>query len=139
MTIILPKKLDSAEDYRQHYTQPVSSKLFGNIFFNEQILPLEFYQQSAKGRKQITAEIPEILDLVEELNFHSEQFGRTLRKRCKVIPSFHGKRWCQNPETVIRMSGAKSGRHSHCQQKNNIYFPPFSPSLRSPSVQILNN
>ncbi|SUZ87744.1 uncharacterized protein METZ01_LOCUS40598 [marine metagenome] len=80
VTIILPKKLDSAEII-VNITRNLFSKLFGNIFFNEQILPLEFYQQSAKGRKQITAEIPEILDLVEELNFHSN----SLEGHCESV------------------------------------------------------
>lgn len=80
VTIILPKKLDSAEVI-VNITRNLFSKLFGNIFFNEQILPLEFYQQNVKGRKQITAAIPEILDLVEELNF----FSNSLDGHCESV------------------------------------------------------
>ena len=68
VTVILPKKLDTAEVI-VNITRNLFSKLCGNIFFNEQILPLEFYRQSAQVQKQISAAIPEILDLVEELNF----------------------------------------------------------------------
>ena len=80
VTIILPKKLETAEVV-VNITRNVFSKLFGNIFFNEQILPLEFYQQSVKGQKQITAAIPEILDLVKEFNFHSD----SLEGHCESV------------------------------------------------------
>ncbi len=80
VTIILPKKLETAEVI-VNITRNVFSKLFGNIFFNEQILPLEFYQQSVKGQKQITAAIPEILDLVKEFNFHSD----SLEGHCESV------------------------------------------------------
>ena len=80
VTIILPKKLETTEVI-VNITRNVFSKLFGNIFFNEQILPLEFYQQSVKGQKQITAAIPEILDLVKEFNFHSD----SLEGHCESV------------------------------------------------------
>jgi len=80
VTIILPKKLETTEVI-VNITRNVFSKLFGNIFFNEQILPLEFYQQSVKGQKQITAGIPEILDLVKEFNFHSD----SLEGHCESV------------------------------------------------------
>jgi len=80
VTIILPKKLETTEVI-VNLTRNVFSKLFGNIFFNEQILPLEFYQQSVKENKQITAAIPEILDLVKEFNFHSD----SLEGHCESV------------------------------------------------------
>ncbi|MBC8259024.1 MAG: hypothetical protein H8E38_08405 [SAR324 cluster bacterium] len=80
VTIILPNKLDSAKVV-VNITRNIYSKLFGNIFFKEQILPLEFYQQSLYGRKQISAAIPEILDLVEELNYSAD----SLKSHCESV------------------------------------------------------
>ena len=80
VTIILPKKLETTEVV-VNITRNVFSKLFGNIFFNEQILPLEFYQQSVKGQKQLSAAFPEILDLVKEFNFHSD----SLEGHCESV------------------------------------------------------
>jgi len=71
VTIILPNDLETAEII-VNITRNVFSKLFGRIFFNEQILPLEFYRQNVKEQKTITASIPEILDLVEEFEFQSD-------------------------------------------------------------------
>ena len=71
VTIILPRELNTAE-LIVNITRNLFSKLCGNIFFNEQILPLEFYQHSAQGQKQVSAAIPEILFLVEELNVPSK-------------------------------------------------------------------
>ena len=92
VTIILPKKLDSSEVI-VNITRNLFSKLYGNIFFNEQILPLKFYQQSAKGEKQITAAIPEILDLLEGINFQSNSL----------------KRHCENVAKSYRLSMGKEG------------------------------
>ena len=50
----------------------IFSKLSGSIFFNEKILPLEFYRYSVNNQKQSSAAIPEILSMVEELNFSSK-------------------------------------------------------------------
>ena len=72
VTIILPRELNTAE-LIVNITRNLFSKLCGNIFFNEQILPLEFYQHSAQGQKQVSAAIPEILFLVEELNVPSKR------------------------------------------------------------------
>ena len=80
VTVILPKKLDTAEVI-VNITRNLFSKLCGNIFFNEQILPLEFYRQSAQVQKQISAAIPEILDLVEELNFPA----KSLQAFCESV------------------------------------------------------
>lgn len=80
VTIILPKKLDSAEII-VNITRNIFSKLCGNIFFNEQILPLEFYRQNAFGQKQISAAVPEILDIVEELNYPA----KSLRAFCESV------------------------------------------------------
>ena len=71
VTIILPRELNTAE-LIVNITRNLFSKLCGNIFFYEQILPLEFYQHSAQGQKQVSAAIPEILFLVEELNVPSK-------------------------------------------------------------------
>jgi|LUMD01.1.fsa_nt_gb hypothetical protein len=80
--IILPDKLDTAEVII-NITRNLFSKLYGNIFINEQILPMEFYQQNLKGKLQITAAAPEILDFVSELNFKSE----SLEKHCEIAAS----------------------------------------------------
>ena len=72
VTIILPRELNTAE-LIVNITRNLFSKFCGNIFFNEKILPLEFYQHSAQGQKQVSAAIPEILFLVEELNVPSKR------------------------------------------------------------------
>lgn len=71
VTIILPQELDSAE-LIVNITRNLFSKLSGSIFFNEKILPLEFYRYSVNNQKQSSAAIPEILSMVEELNFSSK-------------------------------------------------------------------
>ncbi|MDE0792147.1 MAG: hypothetical protein OSB08_00735 [SAR324 cluster bacterium] len=80
VTIILPRELNTAE-LIVNITRNLFSKLCGNIFFNEQILPLEFYQHSAQGQKQVSAAIPEILFLVEELNVPS----KSLQAFCESV------------------------------------------------------
>ena len=50
VTIILPKKLETTEVI-VNITRNVFSKLFGNIFFNEQILPLEFLPAKCERTK----------------------------------------------------------------------------------------
>ena len=80
VTIILPNELDSAEQI-VNITRNIFSKLCGNIFFNEQILPLEFYQQSANRQKSVSAAIPEILNLVEELKFPA----KSLQSFCESV------------------------------------------------------
>ena len=71
VTIILPRELDSAE-LIVNITRNLFSKLSGSIFFNEKILPLEFYRYRVNKQKQSSAAIPEILSMVEELNFSSK-------------------------------------------------------------------
>lgn len=80
VTLILPKKLDSAE-LIVNITRNIFSKLCGNIYFNEQIMPLEFYRQSVNGQKQSSAAVPEILFMVEELNFPS----KSLQAFCESV------------------------------------------------------
>ena len=80
VTIILPGELNSAE-LIVNITRNLFSKLCGNIFFNEQILPLEFYRQSVNRQKQSSAAVPEILFMVEELNFPS----KSLQAFCESV------------------------------------------------------
>ena len=76
--IILPEKLETAEAII-NITRNLFSKLYGNIFLDEKILPLEFYRKNLNGKQQITAAIPEILDLASEINLPSE----SLEKHCE--------------------------------------------------------
>jgi hypothetical protein len=80
VTIILPRELNTAE-LIVNITRNLFSKLCGNIFFNEQILPLEFYRQSVNRQKQSSAAVPEILFMVEELNFPS----KSLQAFCESV------------------------------------------------------
>ena len=80
VTIILPGELNSAE-LIVNITRNIFSKLCGKIFFNEQILPLEFYRQSVNRQKQSSAAVPEILFMVEELNFPS----KSLQAFCESV------------------------------------------------------
>ncbi len=79
VTIILPYELNSA-DLIVNITRNVFSKLCGNIFFNEQIKPLEFYREGVTHQKQFSATNQEILFIIEELNFSS----KCLQAFCKV-------------------------------------------------------
>ncbi len=76
--IILPEKLDTTKTII-NITRNLFSKLYGNIFLHEKILPLEFYRQNINREKQITASVPEIIDLASDINFHSE----SLEKHCE--------------------------------------------------------
>ncbi len=73
VTVILPDSLNSGE-VRINLTRTLFSKLFGEIHFKESILPLEFYQQESAGFEEITAGIPEILDLLATLEFPTQQW-----------------------------------------------------------------
>ena len=78
--IILPEKLDTAETII-NITRNLFSKLCGNIFLDEKILPIEFYQQNLNRKQEITAAVPEILNLATELYLTSE----SLDKHCESI------------------------------------------------------
>ena len=78
--IIIPEKLDTSETII-NITRNLFSKLYGNIFLDEKILSQEFYRQKLSVEKQITASVPEILDLASELNLPSE----SLDKHCERI------------------------------------------------------
>ena len=78
--IILPEKLDTTETII-NITRNLFSKLYGNIFLDEKILPLDFYKQNLHGEQEITAAVPEILNLAAELYLTSE----SLDKYCESI------------------------------------------------------
>ena len=80
ITIIIPKKLETAEVV-VNITRNIFAKLYGKIFFNEQIIPLEFYKQSTQDKIQINPSIPEILDIVIGTNFQS----KNLRLHCEKV------------------------------------------------------
>ena len=80
VTIILPEKLDSAEAII-NITRNLFSKLFGNIFLDEKIMHLNFFQKNLSGIKQITASVPEILDIALKLNLTSKNFD----KQCESL------------------------------------------------------
>ena len=90
--IILPEKLDTAETII-NITRNLFSKLYGNIFLDEKILPLVFYRQNLNVKQQITAAVPEILDLISELNFPSESLDK----------------YCENFAESYRLSMEKQG------------------------------
>ena len=69
--IILPNFIDKA-DVLVNITRTIFSKLCGKIYFEEQIMPLEFYNQHSKEQKRIFVDIPEILNLINEFNFSSK-------------------------------------------------------------------
>ena len=69
--IILPNFIDKA-DVLVNITRNIFSKLCGKIYFEEQIMPLEFYNQHSKEQKRIFVGIPEILNLINEFNFPSK-------------------------------------------------------------------
>ncbi len=80
--IILPQIIDTAETVI-NITRNLFSKLYGNIFLNEKILPMEFYRQNSNLGQKTTAAIPEILDLASKLNLSSETFYNHCEKIAK--------------------------------------------------------
>jgi len=78
ITIVIPRLMEKAEVI-VNITRNIFLKLYGNIFFNEQILSLEFYKRHSQEKNAIYTSIPEILDLVNEFNFPSEH----LEAHCK--------------------------------------------------------
>ena len=89
VTVILPKNLETGEVI-VNTIRTFFSKLFGSIYFEEQIRPLEFYQQNTSGGKEISAGVPEILALVksslfqsENLNMHCEEVAKAYRMSMK--------------------------------------------------------
>ena len=78
--IILPEKIDTAEAII-NITRNLFSKLYGKIFLHEKILSSDFYKQNFNQEQQITASIPEIIDLASDLNFHSD----SLEKHCEYF------------------------------------------------------
>ena len=80
VTIIIPKLIDSAEVV-VNITRNIYAKLIGRIFFNEQILSLEFYQQSTIGQNHYTPAIPEILSFFRKTSFSPT----SLQSHCEKI------------------------------------------------------
>ena len=95
ITIIIPKIIDKTEIV-VNITRNIFSKIFGRIFFNEQILPLEFFQNSKPGRDIISATIPEILDLIDEFFTTS----KILQKNCKTYAKLHKIKFAQNNNSI---------------------------------------
>ena len=139
--IILPEKLDNAETII-NITRNLFSKLYGNIFLDEKILPLEFYQQNLNGKQEVTAAVPEILDLAKELYLTSE----SLDKYCESI--------AESYRLSIEKQGAKirkqlAGEWMDKWQEQSLtteeqhtiesMFVEFKESMRTNNEQIINS
>ena len=112
--IILPQKLDTAETII-NITRILFSKLYGNIFLNEKILPLEFYRQNLSLEKQITASVPEIIDLASDLNFHSE----SLEKHCE--------KFAESYRLSMEKQGAEIRKQLTCEWREKCQKQKLTP------------
>ena len=85
--VILPPVIRSSEEII-NITRTLFSKLIGEIYLNENVLPLEFYQQGAiSSEATLTAGIPEKLSLLQEQEFPSttlQHYGSTFAKKQKM-------------------------------------------------------
>ena len=139
--IIIPERLDTAEAII-NITRNLFSKLYGNIFLNEKILPLEFYRQNLKGEQQISAAVPEILDLASELNLPSE----SLDKHCESIAeSYRLSMEKQGPEIRRQLTGEwrdkwqEQALTTEEQHTIDSMFAEFKESMRTNPKQIVNS
>jgi len=141
LLIILPEKLDTAESII-NITRNLFSKLYGNIFFDEKIIVLEFYRQILNGYQEVTAAVPEILDLALELNLHSE----SLEKHCESIAESY-KFSVEKQRTEIRrqiteeLKGKWQEQALTKNEQNKIdsMFAEFKESMRTNPEQIINS
>ena len=139
--IIIPERLDTAEAII-NITRNLFSKLYGNIFLNEKILPLEFYRQNLKREQQISAAVPEILDLASELNLPSE----SLDKHCESIAdSYRLSMEKQGPEIRRQLTGEWRDKWQEqaltTEEQHTIgsMFAEFKESMRTNPKQIVNS
>ncbi|MEC8971810.1 MAG: hypothetical protein VYA75_01915, partial [SAR324 cluster bacterium] len=139
--IIIPERLDTAEAII-NITRNLFSKLYGNIFLNEKILPLEFYRQNLKGEQQISAAVPEILDLASELNLPSE----SLDKHCESIAeSYRLSMEKQGTEIRRQLTGEwrdkwqEQALTTEEQHTIDSMFAEFKESMRTNPKQIVNS
>ena len=139
--IIIPERLDTAEAII-NITRNLFSKLHGNIFLNEKILPLEFYRQNLKGEQQISAAVPEILDLASELNLPSE----SLDKHCESIAeSYRLSMEKQGTEIRRQLTGEwrdkwqEQALTTEEQHTIDSMFAEFKESMRTNPKQIVNS
>jgi len=95
ITIIIPKIIDNAKIV-VNITRTIFSNIFGRIFFNEQILPLEFYQHSSYGKSELTTTIPEILDLIDEFYFSS----KILQSNCESFAKLYQLNFSKNNNNI---------------------------------------
>ena len=139
--IILPEKLDTAEAII-NITRNLFSKLYGNIFLDEKILCLDFYLQNLNGKQQITAAVPEILDLASELKLPSE----SLDKHCEsVAESYRLSMEKQGAEIRRQLTGEWRDKWQEqaltTEEQNTIdsMFAEFKESMRTNPEQIINS
>ena len=139
--IIIPERLDTAEAII-NITRNLFSKLYGNIFLNEKILTLEFYRQNLKGEQQISAAVPEILDLASELNLPSE----SLDKHCESIAeSYRLSMEKQGTEIRRQLTGEwrdkwqEQALTTEEQHTIDSMFAEFKESMRTNPKQIVNS
>ena len=139
--IIIPERLDTAEAII-NITRNLFSKLYGNIFLNEKILPLEVYRQNLKGEQQISAAVPEILDLASELNLPSE----SLEKHCESISeSYSLSMEKQGTEIRRQLTGEWRDKWQEqaltMEEQHTIdsMFAEFKESMRTNPKQIVNS
>ena len=140
VTIIIPRNLDTAEAII-NITRNLYSKLYGNIFFDEKILPLEFYKHNLKKELHISAAVPEILDLVSELNVPS----KSLDKYCESIAkSYRFSMEKQGDDLKRQLTGEWKKKWNEqsltTEEEHTIesMFTEFKESIRTNSEQIID-
>ena len=87
--IILPKEINTNE-VKINLSRSLLSKLFGELHFKENILPLEFYQKQISDLKYLQNYIPGILEMIKDDIYSSERFESYLLNKIKSKQSFTG-------------------------------------------------
>ena len=98
VTIVLPQNLKPAE-VRINLTRTLFSKLFGEIHFQENILPQEFFQNRPWRYKDLINNTSAILELLNTLDYPSERF----LDYCEAEAPEKGQPNNKDPGKAIRM------------------------------------
>ncbi len=111
VTIILPDDIQNNEEVI-NIARTLFSKLMGEVYLLESILPLEFYKQSGHStNEEITAGILERLDLIAALEFPSDtvrSYGEQMAKQLRMP-------W-KKEQGQVRRQWAKQWQDKHEQQ-----------------------
>ncbi len=137
--IILPLNMNNSQAVI-NITRNLFSKLYGNIFLNEKILPLDFYQQNLNLGQKITAAVPEVLDLASKLDLCSESLDKHFKSIAKSYRLTMGKNGNEIRKQLLGEWRNKWQKHLLTEEDNHIIdlmFTEFMDTLHKNPDRII--